>query len=308
MRLQTASPQSDAVPPQPAEAEPVATSAGTITLSPDELRDLGIQTAPVGATAYASQAQGYGIVTSLESLAQSDSELSTAEAAARQSQASLERAQNLAQTEGALSRSEFEAAQRQAASDAAALALAQHKAAATFGQTAPWQTPAQRADFMARFSSGPAKLVHATFPLGALPGQRPTSLIVSHLDQRQARSWRADLFWDAPADPAFPGRSFFAVVNGSDIAEGERVFVAATSGVAQRGVLIPADAVVLSQGQAWCFVVVAPGMFQRKPIDLMRPIPGGYFVSSGIEPGQTVVTAGTGLLLAWQINPSTEPE
>jgi hypothetical protein len=131
---------------------------------------------------------------------------------------------------------------------------------------------------------------------------------VSHLDQRQARSWRADLFWDAPADPAFPGRSFFAVVNGSDIAEGERVFVAATSGVAQRGVLIPADAVVLSQGQAWCFVVVAPGMFQRKPIDLMRPIPGGYFVSSGIEPGQTVVTAGTGLLLAWQINPSTEPE
>jgi multidrug efflux pump subunit AcrA (membrane-fusion protein) len=308
MRLQPSSLQADAVPAELAETEPVAAATGTIELSPDELLDLGIQTAPVRATDYAPQVQGYGIVTSLESLALSDSELSTAEAAARQSQAALERAQNLAPTPGALSRGELEVTQRQASSDAAALALAQHKAAATFGRNAPWLTPGERTAFMTRFSSGPAILVHATFPLGALPGQRPTALIVSHLDQRQARSWRTNLFWDAPADPTFPGRSFFAVVDGSDIAEGERVLIAAPYGAAQRGVLIPGDAVVLSQGQAWCFVVIAPGMFQRKPIDLTRPIPGGYFVSSGIEPGQTVVTAGTGLLLARQLNPSTEPE
>ena len=283
--------------------------ARTLTLTDDDIAALGLRTAAAESASYTPRIEGYGVVTSLDSLAQMDSELSTAEAAVRQSGATLERLRGLSETMGALSRNELDLTERQAALDQAALALAQRKAAATFGTRAPWLAGNGRAAWLARFASGRVRLVHATFPIGALTGPAPEAIFVSHLDPlRSTKFWRSTLLWDAPADPTIPGRSFFAVVENSDVAEGERLLVGAPSGTAQTGILIPADAVVVSEGQAWYYVMTGPKTFSRRPVDLGKPLPGGYFVGGGVEPGVQIVTAGTGLLLARETNPSAEPE
>src|SRR6185437_687140 len=120
-------------------------------------------------------------------------------------------------------------------------------------------------------------------------------------------AWTTSELWDAPQDPGLPGRSFFALLSAPEATEGahlQALAVTASGGTA--GVLIPAAAVVVSNGQAWCYVQRKAGTFERTPIETNRPLPEGYFASSGVSPGDLVLTSAAGLLLARQTNPSTE--
>jgi len=54
-------------------------------------------------------------------------------------------------------------------------------------------------------------------------------------------------------------------------------------------------------------VQTAANTVQRTKVDISQPLDDGYFVNS-IKPGDKVVTDGAGLLLAREINPSTEAE
>jgi hypothetical protein len=98
-----------------------------------------------------------------------------------------------------------------------------------------------------------------------------------------------------------PGRSFYAIVEGSDLAQGEHVLVAAPTGSPRGGVVVPSESVVLSEDKAWCYVFRPPNTFQRLPIDPNRTLAGGYFVEKGIEVNQPVVIKGASLLLAREL-------
>jgi hypothetical protein len=150
-------------------------------------------------------------------------------------------------------------------------------------------------------------LVRATFPAAAID-IAPAQLLVRRPDRRAGGEWTAAPVWEAPADPAVPGRSFFALVQGSNLAQGERVLVSAPQGPPIMGVLIPADAIVLSEGQAWCYVATKPGTFARHAVDTGRPMADGYFADKDMRPGEIVVTAGAASLLARERNPSTEAD
>ena len=71
------------------------------------------------------------------------------------------------------------------------------------------------------------------------------------------------------------------------------------------GVDVPAAAAVISAGKYWCYVEAKPGVFVRTEIDASTPTDGGYFVKDGVSPGDKVVTASAGQLLARETNPST---
>jgi hypothetical protein len=43
-------------------------------------------------------------------------------------------------------------------------------------------------------------------------------------------------------------------------------------------------------------------------VDTSLPAQGGYVVTTGLAPGDRIVTTAAGLLLAREINPSTEAE
>ena len=282
------------------------TSPG-VHLSADDIKGMGLATTPVSAVRYQPGTAGYGMVTALDSIAQSDSDLVTAQATAAQSQAAANRARELSTgEEAAISHEQLDIAEAKASADQAALGLARRKADAAFGLNPPWRDAGERFRIMAALGSGRAVLVRATFPLGALDGAKPRSLTVAPLNA-DTGGLSATQIWDAPADPAVPGRSFYLLLEGSHLAQGERVTVTAPTGEAETGVRIPASALVLSESQSWAYVQTKPGTFLRQPVDISKPMPGGYFEPNGggIAAGQSVVTSGAGLLLAHETNPST---
>jgi hypothetical protein len=280
-----------------------------IALSTDEVEALGITTATVAAARYRGEIRGYGVVLALDAIAQSDADILSAQAAAAQSQAAAARAQSLSTGEdAAVSREVAETAQAKAAVDQTALLLARRKSEAAFGHGGPLSGP-QRSAIMARLTSGRSVLVRVTFPIGAIGNGRPTSVRLTRLGNT-AQSWTADRVWEAPADATLPGRSFYALIDGSGLTQNEHVTASVPTGPAMPGITIPSRAVLLGESETWVYQEIKANTFLRTRIDISRPTADGYFLSpdSGLKPGQKIVTTGAGLLLAREINPSTEAE
>jgi hypothetical protein len=275
-----------------------------VTISAEESKSLGLATAAVQSASYRAQISGYGVVMALDAIGQSDADVVTAQAAASQSSAAAARARDLSTgADAAVSRETYETAEAKAAADQAALALATRKAGAAFGLNAPWHNSAERSAIMARLQSGRTVLVRVTFPLGSAAS--PKSLTISRLGA-EGKSWTTSTIWNAPADPTIPGQGVFALLDGSDLAQGERITASVPVGAPQSGAVVPAGALVLGESDAWAYVQTGADTYQRTHVDITHPLGNGYFVSGGITPGQKVVTSGAGLLYAHEINPSTE--
>jgi hypothetical protein len=287
-----------------AEAKPDKSEEG-VTLKPEEVTALGIVTGEARSVRRAPEVSGFAVVVAREPLAQGLAELRTAIAAHRQSLAALERNRRLAGTPGAMPADTQEAAQRQAAADEATLELARQRLLATFGQDAPWKNPESSPELGA-LTGGRSRLVRVTFPLGALASD-PQVLRLARLDQA-ATGWMSHTVWRAPADGAVPGRSYFALLQGSEPGEGDHLLAWAATGEPEAGVLVPASAVIISGGRFYCYLEKAPGTFVRTEIDPNRPMDGGYFASKGITAGNRIVTSAAGQLLARELNPSKEAE
>jgi hypothetical protein len=289
------------------EAKEDADTPG-VTLKAEEIQSMGLSVQAALAAQYQGQISGYGVVTALDTIAQADSDFLAAQATASQSQAAAARARSLATgEEAAISREQLEAAESKATADQAALALARRKSDAAFGLNSPFRNPQARAGVMRELAAGSAVLVRVTFP--ATGGEAPKRLIISRMGA-DAKSWTSTTIWDGPADPSVPGRSFYAIVRGSNLAQNERVTAAIPSGVPQAGAKIPAKAIVFGESESWVYVQTAARTFLRTKVDTGRPLNAGeggdgYFVT-GIKPGDKVVVDGAGLLLAREVNPSTE--
>jgi len=288
---------------KPAEAEKEGAEGPGLTLKAEEVKSLGLTVQAATAAQFTGRITGYGVVTALDTIAQADSEFLTAQAAAAQSTAAAARARSLSTgEEAAISREQLEVAESKAAADAAALALARRKTEAAFGLNSPWHDAASRQAVMRRLASGEAVLVRATFP--AIGGAVPKRVEISRMGADK-KSWTAHTVWDAPADAAVPGRSFYVLVDGSDLAQNERVTAAIPTGASEAGAKVPAHALVFGESEAWVYLQTAANTFLRTKVDIGRPLDDGYFVTT-VKPGDKVVVDGAGLLLAREINPSTE--
>jgi hypothetical protein len=278
-----------------------------VTLKPDEVQALGVATTEAHAMRQSKEASGFGVAVARESLAQGLAELRTATAAGRQSHAALARIRTLAGTPGAMPAQSLEDAQRQAAADEATLELARQRLLATFGQDAPWKNPESSPE-LAALAAGRSRLVRVTFPLGTLT-EDPRELRLARLEASQTPAgWVSQTVWRAPADNTVPGRSYFALLQSTEVEEGDHLLAWAPTGVPQDGVLVPASAAVISGGRFYCYLQKSPGTFVRIEIDPNRSSEGGYFVEKGISAGDHIVTTAAGQLLARELNPSKEAE
>lgn len=285
-----------------------AAPAAALALTADEQAKLGLAKTAAQALRFTPEAEGYGLVLGHEALAQLVAELETARAAAGASAAALARAERLKATQGAYTAESEEATRRQAAADAAALHLAEQRLSAQFGQQPPWSGPGAAA-LLGELASGRIKLVRLTFPSGVSGSRPPATVQLARLDAAAgARPWSSSRVWTAPADSSIPGRSYFAALDAADAVEGERLRAGVAVGDAQSGVRVPAEALVISQGKSWCYVERPAGHFVRAVVDLARPVNGGYFVQGTIAPGDLLVVAGAGLLLARETSPGGEAE
>ena len=69
---------------------------------------------------------------------------------------------------------------------------------------------------------------------------------------------------------------------------------------------VPADAVVWWQGRAWVYVQIDPQRFARREIPADAPVPGGWFLSKGIDAGDRVVNRGAQQLLSEEFRSQIE--
>jgi hypothetical protein len=292
------------VPPDPAVKE--GTAEGVI-LTPAQVEKMGIATQPAQTLDYSEEASGFGTVVNHESIAQAVAELATARATERLSRSALLRAHKLDGTPGALSADVEETAAQKAEVDAAALTLTNRRLSGTLGMNPPWKSGDHSA-ILQHLAAGKIKLVRVTFPLGTLSRGTPARLRAAHIGAKPGAGWRMNVVWDAPADASVPGRSFFALLRGSDAGEGERLQVWAPIGETLSGVMIPAAAAVMSEGKFWCYVEKQPGTFARVELDTGKPTSEGYFVTAGVAAGDKVVTAAAGQLLAKETGSAAEPD
>jgi hypothetical protein len=285
-----------------------------VTVTTQQANELGIVTESAKAVVYTAETAGYGLVLPHDTIAAAVADVTTAQLTEKQTHAALARAQSLKGTPGALSAEVEETASRQSAADAAAEALAVQRLSAVIGLNPAWK-PADNASILQALASGKSKLLRATFPLGTVKGRAPQTLRAAHLDAIQSPAPPAALgsqltaVWDAPADSNMPGRSFFALLKGGDFAEGERLLVwAPGAGPAQAGVLVPAAALIISNGKYWCYLEAQPGHYRRVEVNTERPVTAGYVVTDGVPVGAKVVTSAAALLLARELNSDTDAD
>ena len=113
---------------------------------------------------------------------------------------------------------------------------------------------------------------------------------------------RADAALISPfprVDPRIQGRSFlYSAAAEPDFTPGVNLVAHFASGNSMRGVVVPASAVVWSEGKAWAYLQTAARQFSRRELPTDSPVDGGYFVRTGFSAADQVVTKGAQSLLS----------
>ncbi len=106
-------------------------------------------------------------------------------------------------------------------------------------------------------------------------------------------------------NPALQGLSFvyLAPSQNGTLLPGMNVAAQLPSAVVQRGVVIPASAVVWMQDRAWAYVKKSETGFSRVDVPTSTPVENGYFVSGVFSSGDLVVTRGAQALLSAESTP-----
>ncbi len=103
-------------------------------------------------------------------------------------------------------------------------------------------------------------------------------------------------------DPAFPGETYFYLVNGVGLRSGMRVVARIRQGGAPlNGVVVPASAVVWHAGKSWAYVKDDEQTFARFEVSTADEFEGGWFNIAGFDADDEVVVSGAQLLLSEEL-------
>jgi hypothetical protein len=125
----------------------------------------------------------------------------------------------------------------------------------------------------------------------------PKTLLVEVPGRTRAEAMLISAF--PRVDPRIQGRSFlYAAPAQPDFTPGVNLVSRLTVGNATRGVVVPAAAIVWSEGKAWAYLQTAPKQFSRREVPTDSPVDAGYFVRTGFSTDNKVVTKGAQALLS----------
>jgi hypothetical protein len=283
-----------------------------LTLDDATQRRLGIELATLGVAVARSQATFPAVVLSAEPLARyrasyvaTQSELNKAQIRAGVARKEYERLKALSTPEQNVSKKALQSSEAAWQSDEADVRAA--RAQLELQDAALRQ---EWGDVITRWSAGNLPelegildrshaLVQLTIPAGA-PPVAPKEI---SLELAGGRRVAARLVSPFPrVDPRIQGSSFLYLASGRhELAPGLNLVAHYAVGGARKGVLLPAPAVVWSEGQAWVYRQIAPGRFTRLPAATDLPVDGGYVALRGFSSGDKVVTTGAQDLLSEEI-------
>lgn len=153
------------------------------------------------------------------------------------------------------------------------------RASIPVGAWAPTPPPAARLAVV-----GKEDVVLSADPVGRAPSTSPAA-------QGDTLLYRVV----APSDaPLRPGMAIIAEIP--------------TAGAEVPGTIVPRSAVLRYGGLAWVYVATSEEQFVRRTIELAAPLEKGWFVSSGVTPGESVVIHGAQSLLSEELKAQIESE
>ena len=121
---------------------------------------------------------------------------------------------------------------------------------------------------------------------------------------REDRPLRGEAVALGRVDPKTRGLSYLLRVkeNGFPLRPGAAVIAyLPRSAATLTGVTVPRSAVVRYSGRAWVYFQLSSDRFARREIASTQPTDAGWFLSSGVKPGERVVTSGAQLLLSEEL-------
>jgi multidrug efflux pump subunit AcrA (membrane-fusion protein) len=75
----------------------------------------------------------------------------------------------------------------------------------------------------------------------------------------------------------------------------------AVPGQARSGVIVPRDAVLRHEGETFVYLQTVADEFQRKAVELERPVGNGWFSDKDLRPQEKVVVVGAQQLLSEEL-------
>ena len=298
----------------------ISTTGGetVITLNRQDQQSGGIQTAKLQATPNQAQVQAYGVVIDLQPLTDlsnsytaTKAQLQTAQAKLSASQLAFERAQRLYQNRQIISAADFQTAEAVFRTDEASVAASETQlqniaasALQQWGKTLG-DSLVDRAPMLLRLLQRQDVLLQVTLPPGdSLPAPPKAAVALSD------NGIRASIQYVSPAtrtDIRIQGVSFYYIADaGSGLLPGMNVVVMLPAGGASKGSLVPANAVVWSQGKAWAYFRTGDDTFVRREIATDTPTPDGGYVVKGLSDNAEVVVQGAQLLLSEEFRSQIE--
>lgn len=265
-------------------------------------RKLGFVIEPLKAAVRTASIPGFAKVLDPGPLAQLDSDILTAQAAATASAAEAARAKALHADDQAVSTKVWQAAEAQARGDAAKLALLRRRVGLEWGVGLARMSDSQRSALVGDLAAGRAALVR----IDTSSGQGQAGLRGVDIDFGSLGLFHGTVLGAArAADPRLMSPGLIARIGGANaglLSNGLSASVRLTASGPMRGVIAPRAALLRSGGETWVYVRTAGESFLRKPVENGIVDPAGLFVPSGFKPGEPVVTKGSAALFAAETN------
>ena len=139
-------------------------------------------------------------------------------------------------------------------------------------------------------------LIQVTLPFGQ-SYTAPKTILVEVPGRTRAEATLISAF--PRVDPRIQGRSFlYSAPAQPDFTPGVNLVSHFAVGDSTHGVVVPASAVVWSEGKAWAYLQTGARQFSRRELATDSPVDGGYFVTAGFSTANKVVTKGAQSLLS----------
>ena len=295
------------------QPQPAGSAVGdptTVTLSPEQQKQIGLQTAVLIVEPHPEQFRAYGAVLDIARVTELTNSYANAQAQLQMTQArfdvaksAFERARSLAQS-AALPRKDAEAAEGTFRTEQAALTAAEPQVrtlAATAQQE--WgpligKAIIERSPTVVRLIERERFLVQVTLQPGITLVDPPRTALA----QAPARDANIDLQYLSPAtrtDARIQGVSYFFTAQGdSGLLPGMNTTVYVPSGKTYDGVFVEDTAIVRWQGRSWVYPRVGPEVFKRHPISTDQPVSDDDYVVRDLPAGAEIVTRGAQVLLS----------
>ncbi len=277
-------------------ALPVA-AGPVLTLPADAQHRLGVATATLTAQRRAVQVAAFAKVLDPGPLAQLESDLDTAIAAAAASSAEAARARVLSPGSSAMSAKDAEAAISQARQDQIKVAQLRRQVGLQWGPGLARLPDVRRQALVKALSEGHAALVQVDTPDSeGQAGARTVEIDIG------SGSVHAPVIGPSRnAEPRLQSSGLIALVTGPQailfsigLTQSARI----NQPSSQVGVILPRGALIRYEGLDWAYVRQGPTTFERRQVDSPTPEKDGDFVAQGFRPGEAVAVQGVAGLFA----------